>query len=241
MNGFVLYGNVAPDATLDVTSEASGFEKEFAVDLNQGTPWQSIGITTQYFKMTFPTAKTIEGVVLLGTNIEAGDTTLKLQGSNDDFSSTPLDQDLPKQQNSFYIPSSGWTYLAFRVVAVKDSGSYIEIKEILLFEKADEFTQNYGWDYDRLAERVFSKQKSYGGQIHKALIYKAQNYSLSFSLVSDSLRAILNDLADQVRPVIFFPDGVTGSLYHGYFEMRGDRHSMVDQNNIPMLFEESPA
>lgn len=86
LNPRVLYLNKFRDtnATVSASSEATGFEKEFALDYKPLTAWKPSAGGTQWLKASFPGNQAADCFAFYATDLAAESATIKLQYSSDD-------------------------------------------------------------------------------------------------------------------------------------------------------------
>ncbi|OQY13978.1 MAG: hypothetical protein B6I31_00090 [Desulfobacteraceae bacterium 4572_19] len=238
-NGVVYSDNIISDGTITVSTEATGFEKKFLSDNNQGNVWRSTVITETTITIDMGSITPIKGIVGLNTNMIDSDTTIKFESSTDDFSSTEESVDVNFDGVNIYC-SADWNRRYYRFRLTKATGTYIQMGMIYLISSAYEFERNYNWKAKELNTQKWNTKQTDGGQIIRTLQFHKNDYSLVFEGISDDQKEIMKAIS--LNPyVIFFPEGIAGNLYFGSIILPEFILKHFDYNNASMIFEESPA
>ncbi|GAG31203.1 unnamed protein product, partial [marine sediment metagenome] len=91
----IFYRNIANDTayTITVTTEASTFDKENAIDAIPTNTYRSTSQLAQYYTFNGTTGRNIKGCAIINTNVNIfGGDTLELHTSDNDFASTDESQ-----------------------------------------------------------------------------------------------------------------------------------------------------
>ena len=117
-------------ATLSEGSEASGYESENTQHIWIDKKWRSSG-NSDWIAGDFGAQYGIDAIVIDGHNITSGLTTFKVQGSNDDFVSTPLDENFTFNADIImHFFGSTQTYQYIKILANDANLSYIQFSRI---------------------------------------------------------------------------------------------------------------
>ena len=84
-NPFILYNNLLPDATITVTSEATGYEKENAYDYLTYDHWKPSAAGTVYYTVDLGSAQAVDAWGVVAHNLGINSASIKLQYSTDNF------------------------------------------------------------------------------------------------------------------------------------------------------------
>lgn len=98
------------------------------------------------------------------------------------------------------------------------------------------FPENYQWEYPRkLVENRIVDYTTTGDPVitHLFALYE---FDLSFVLISDAQKAVLDAAGIYPGTVTFYPDGEDGESYTGLWTVSDSVHIQVDQNNVVCRF-----
>lgn len=101
-----------PDATVTVSTEAAGFEKENAYDYKQYDWWKPTATGYSWIKVAFATAQTVDYFAIWGHNLFGNSTYFTFQYSDDDVTWTTKAGGAPTDNETIYreTPSSSHKY-----------------------------------------------------------------------------------------------------------------------------------
>lgn len=213
----IFYGDIAPTASISVTTEESTFEKEKLIDNSPSNKYRSTAITLQKLIFDFTSAVTITGTAYFGTNIVSGDTTFNFRAGAGTPPSTETDA-LEKAAKG-YLDGFSYNYRYFSQEIVKASGTYIEEGKIMLctgvFDLTTARQENWGFINSKVA--IFDKKAGQYGQIFKTFRYIAQQYEFEFESMGDTQKELFDETI-RVEPYVALYDDVKDEIFFGTME-----------------------
>lgn len=234
-NGKIFFNNLCADATLSVTTEASGFEKEYLCNHNQGVVWRSTGITENIIQISFADAIAIKGVVVLTHNLESGDS-FYFEASADNFATVAQSETIDHSKGFIEVE---WNYKDYRLRMQKSSGDYIQVGEIYLPGSVYDFSRNYSWGYSYFKEINRSAKQTTSGQIYRKIRYIRQGFNMDFEGLSDAQKEIFGEISES-NYICFLPQGISGEIYYGIIDFSTFVHLYENNWNTTATFTENP-
>ena len=226
----ILYTNVAADATMTVTNEETGYEKEYLVDSLVSVPYRSTGITEIKITFDFGAAKTVQGVTVHKHNVESGDTTYKWESSNNNFTDTIETQNLTlltrtvkelnannvltdvTRRDAYYFDE--WDERYYRVRIQKASGSYIEMGEICIWTGNYTCDKNFSIGYSMGKETIFSNVNGSNGQVFRRFKNSRVIGDFPFENLDDTQKELFDETIGLNEHICFF-DHMRTQLFFG--------------------------
>lgn len=237
MSDLVLHTDIIKDATMTVSTETAGYEKEYLTDYSPGNTWRSTAITVTYITLDFGAAVTLKGTSYFGTNMVAGDTTFDFECSTDNFATTAFTEALTKTAKGH--KEVNWTYRYFRYKIVKVlPATYIEIGKMRLHSGAFTLTRNMNRGWDEYKLKVFSAVKGDYGQGQRTLRYKKQIFkNMVFEFTADADKIIFDETISADPEISYYNDG-HDEIYYGWMKFPNIRNRFIDLWDITGNFEE---
>lgn len=195
------------EITLSVANEVSGFPKENLLDRDLGKLLK-INDTSAAPVICYSgdgsVALAIKGAAFFNISLATGDT-LKFQGSDDDFSTTPGDETATIRahpitgQNYAYVDVN-WSYKKYRWLLTQATGTEVSIGGLALFQNKvtldPDIRQNYEWGpfsaFQGLpgseASGVFRRRRMYRRMIGRfQIMYTAQESYLAAAAAEEQI------------------------------------------------------
>ena len=145
------YLNSWADKTLIASSEATGYPVENILERNRTVQWWTTAKTAQWVKIN-STAVDMYMVAIFGHNLTSS-ATVKIQGSNDDFSTTPYDQQLTQgtgrnNRQWVHYASSKQTYDDWRIYLDDATNTSDNLKIGVFWHSASYLEPAHGFDVE---------------------------------------------------------------------------------------------
>jgi hypothetical protein len=238
-NGKIFYGNVFGDiTTFDTTTEADGFGKEYLGNNNQGVVWRSTAITTTDIDMSFAGDIAVKGIVVMNHNLVSGDTCL-LEGSDNAFATYPAAaESVPVDITDGFVEVD-WSYKDYRLRLSKQTGTYIQVGEVYLFNSAYEFERNFKWNYTYTREINRNSKQTTSGQVYRKTRFVRKGFNLDFTGMTDDQKDKFEIISDDDY-ICFLPTGSTGELYYGILDFSTYTHVYNNFWDASITFMENP-
>jgi hypothetical protein len=234
-NGKIFYNNLIQSCLLSVTSESSGFEKDYLKNNNQGAVWRSIDIHENIIKMNFNSTTAIKGIVALNHNLETGDT-FYLEASNDNFYTPPVQSQVVDPGKGFI--EVNWNYQYYRLRLRKIAGDYIQVGEIYLPGSSYEFERNFKWKYTYTREINRNSKQTTSGQVYRKTRFIRKGFDLEFEGITDTQKETFEDISES--DYICFLPNAGGDLYYGIVDFSTYTHVYTNYWNASINFMENP-
>lgn len=232
------------DPTVTVTSEETGYEKEYLYDKNQGSTWRSTDLTDQTLKFELDAAYNNHGVAVLNHNLDASLDTVYVEYSDDDFTTVAVAGTLTINDDVAYFISLApltYDYVRLRITTTGAVRSYFEIGQVFVaggfydFERKYDHGDEWGKEFGKAL-----KQSSSGIIYGNPTRYDKRIQSAQFSYIGTDQR--LNFEAAAKRGwVVYSPSGSSGPVWFGVTEFSGFLDQKSNTWYGTMTFTESPA
>lgn len=231
------------DPTVTVTSEETGYEKEYLYDKNQGSTWRSTAITDQTLKFALDAAYNNHGVAVLNHNLDASLDTVYVEYSDDDFTTVAVAGTLTINDDVAYFISLApltYQYVRLRITTTGAVRTYFEIGQVFVAGGFYDFAVPCKWDYQYDRDSGFYSVKSTSGIQYGSTRYWQRLYAAEFVALETDQR--LNfEAAERYVYVVFSPDGSSGPVWFGRVDFSPFNEFLDGYYRTSMVFEESPA
>jgi hypothetical protein len=236
-NGKIFYNNLIANTTVTVTSEETGFEKEYLFNNNQGVVWRSTSTAENTVEMDFGTATAIKGIVVINHNLVTNDTFL-FEASSDGF---PGDVDQSESVDLVTgLKEVTWpAYRYYRLKLAKTAGSYIQVGEIYLFGSSYEFERNFKWNYSYTREINRNSKQTTSGQVYRKTRFVRRGFNLDFEGMTDTQKETFESISENDY-ICFMPTGSGGDLYYGIIDFSSYTHVYNNFWDASVTFMENP-
>jgi hypothetical protein len=228
----VLYNNrlINDTFTDTLTNEDATKPKENAYDNYPSIEARTTVITECTHTFDFGSAKDCEGFAIFNTSITAANkTTLKIEASTDNFSSTSESEDFTLQartlngvarNDAYYFTSGGaWSYRYYRIRMQQSSGTYMSYGMLVFADDSYTSVQPSGlFSVDREVLKR-DNQNERTGHISREVTGRFYSYAAPYMGISATQRDKFMDISESGY-VAFMPDGTADDIYFGLADFR---------------------
>ena len=221
----VYYGDLAltEEITLSVANEVSGFPKENLLDPDFG---KILKINDLFeapvicYSGDGSAALAIKGAALFNISLAAGDT-LKFQGSNDSFSTTPGDLTVtirthPVTGERYAYVDADWEYKKYRFLLTQAALGYITIGGLSLYQSKltldPDVRQDYEWGNLSVHKQLSGAETT--GTVRRRRMFRRMvgRFLLMYTDQESYLENIAEDERVLLLPSWESPNGFPGAL-----------------------------
>jgi len=205
----IFYNPLKPDS-IEVSNEDSKYNRENLLDDNQGSLFKTTTITENTIRLRFAGPTAIQVAAILNHNFVTGDY-INFEASNDNFAHTL--RSVPIIPGTDYVEID-WQYLDYQYRYRKFSGSFVQIGELFLAEKAYTTEVLYNWGYKKIRKIERKENKTFGGNVYREKNSIIDGWKLPFSEIPDSQQAAFEEAAESDYSCFVFQ----GQLSYGFID-----------------------
>lgn len=221
----IYYGDLAltQELTLSVANEVSGFPKENLLDRDLGKLLKISNTTAApviCYSGDGSAALGIKGAALFNISLAIGDT-LKFQGSDDDFTTTPGDETVtirthPITGKNYAYVDVNWSYKKYRWLLTQSSGSEVSIGALALFQSKVTLDPDVrqGYEWGPFAAFVELPGSEASGIFRRRRMYRRLigRFQIMYTAQEDYLAAVAAEDQILLLPSWESPHGFPGGL-----------------------------
>jgi hypothetical protein len=218
--------------TLIASTEDASYPKENIQKLALNEVWHSDTDTAEYIGVDAGAGNTITVTVAIiaGHNITNSATVIKLQGSDDNFSSTPVDESFTYNSDKMYefIGSASHRYWRVLVTDTTNPDSYIAIGRIF-FGTYLTITNSFANSFEEVNNDTSTSSLSISGQTYGDIGIISKSYELNLPYMAN---------AEKLNVTTFYEDVKTVDPYFLIFD-ENDLTTLAPiycKNTTPMQF-----
>lgn len=204
--------------TVSATAQEVDHEVERLIDDDPRSTFESTVLSETIIIFTFSQTQLIRGIILLNHNLINTDNCI-FEASEDNFNT--ISDTLPVSltgSNNTVIELGDWTYQYYRLRITKNSGQYIQIGEIYLYNKAfDLSASQFNYNIVRQIERKWNNHTSSAGRLSRNLKYKKIGYQITGSGIRATIQDTFDYIADNAFVVLYYDN----NFHHGAIDLNG--------------------
>lgn len=234
------YDNIYGDATITVTGEDTGYEKEYLGNYSPSIIWQYTSIGTLTISGDFGSAKAVKIVGIFNTNMTSSDTTFSVG-----FGSTAaaidsthnLLTEVDSAGNAVIEVDENYRYFKFTLDKV--SGTATQAGLIYMGTTVYELEQDLNRDYTEGTLSVFEETTGTYGQINRSeLKFSKELISGNIRYMHNEQKVLLDETIRKEKYVLFY-DTERDKWFYGILELGEPVFKTTNYYSMSLNFEEA--